>query len=180
MKFPPQKRKGYIMGAGKVMTDAQKMKFHADIYYMSANLLMEEKETVHKKITALNYRIKLTEEERGKLFLTLPAHCLYAFCSELYLKSLILESGNIYNKIHYLDDLYNALTPTLQAEIETEYSKVYEGNLSEMLTAHRKDFQDIRYACEGIGGARLLSFVKWLADILDMVTDKHVEKFERD
>lgn len=162
------------------MTDAQKTKFQADIYYMSANLLMEEKEVVRKKIMDSNNEIKLTEEERSKMFLTLPAHCLYAFCSELYLKSLILESGNTYNKIHYLDDLYNTLTPELQEEIKTEYSKVYEGNLSEMLTAHRKDFQDIRYACEGIGGIRLLSFVKWFADVLDAVTDKRIEKFERD
>lgn len=168
------------MGEQRVMTDAQRTKFQADVYYMSANILMEEKEVVHKKIMDSNGETQLTEEERGIMFLTLPAHCLYAFCSELYLKSLILESGNTYNKIHFLDDLYNALAPELQQEIETEYSKTYDGNLSEMLTAHRKDFQDIRYACEGIGGAKLLSFVKWLADVLDAVTDKHIEKFERE
>lgn len=163
----------------KVMNNAKRVKVQADIYYMSANLLMEEKEAVCRKIMDSDLEVELAKEEHEKLFLSLPAHCLYAFCSELYLKSLILESGNTYDRIHYLDDLYKALSTELQTDIENEYSKSHDGNLSELLIVHRKDFQDIRYACEGIGGVKLLSFVKWFADTLYIVTDKYVKKLLR-
>lgn len=66
----------------KVMSNAQKIKFQADIYYMSANLLMNEHDEIVTKQTESKFRYKLTDEEREKIFLGLPAHCLYAFVQD--------------------------------------------------------------------------------------------------
>lgn len=162
-----------------VMTDAQLTKFQADNFYMSANILLEEEEVVRRKIVESNFNSRLTDEERDKMFLALPAHCLYAFCSELYMKCLIQARGGTYDKIHYLDDLFNVLDEDLQQEIFEEYGKIYNHDFLEMLREHRKDFEIFRYANEKTGGIKLLSFAKWLADILAIVADKHVEKFVR-
>ena len=42
----------------KVMSNAQKIKFQADIYYMSANLLMNEHDEIETKQTETKFRYK--------------------------------------------------------------------------------------------------------------------------
>ena len=165
----------------KVMSNAQKIKFQADIYYMSANLLMNEHDEIVTKQTESKFRYKLTDEEREKIFLGLPAQCLYAFCAELYLKSLILVSGNDYDKIHRFDQLFVKLDSDLKDQVEREYnSKNYYGTgFVDMLKEHSDDFQKIRYAYEPQDKPYLMSFAKWFADILKPITDSKIEKFER-
>lgn len=165
----------------KVMSNAQKIKFQADIYYMSANLLMDEHEGIIAKQKELKFQYKLTDEEREKIFLVLPAHCLYAFCTELYMKSLILVSGNEYDKIHRFDQLFKKLNSDIKEQVEKEYnSKNYYGaDLADMLKEHSDDFQNIRYAYEPKDKPYLMSFAKWFADILKPIADTKIEKFER-
>lgn len=49
----------------KVMNNAKRVKVQADIYYMSANLLMEEKEAVCRKIMDSDLEVELAKEENS-------------------------------------------------------------------------------------------------------------------
>jgi hypothetical protein len=65
----------------------------------------------------------------------------YGLAVELYLKSLLIMEGDSNIKGHYLDDLYNKLTPNTKEKIKKEYQNIGGHD--------RKDTLYIRASMEG-------------------------------
>ena len=156
------------------MITAEELRFQGDIYYKAAQTVASECEKMTQKVIESEYKMNLTEEERKIMFMGFPEHVLYAFGSELYLKSLIIYVGKSYKKEHDFDKLYNVLDDYLKFEIHTEFEKRYDDVFYDSLIKYKDAFERIRYIVENQNKMGLLKFVKRFCGVLHDITENHI------
>lgn len=105
-----------------------------------------------ERCLAMDEKGKITIFENGILnVLTAPAVVNATFACEMFLKCLILKSGNTYPKDkdgHNLKKLFELLTPSIRTEVSKlciRNSNNPEGILLSFFEEHSKDFVDVRY-----------------------------------